>query len=203
MNNTVKNMLLGVLIAMAIVAGWLLAGNTLLQRSDPQYAMRLPEPVALPEFQLQDSNGNTLTSASLRGRWTLLFFGFTHCPDICPATLQQLALARRQLADDGEPLPDILLISVDPERDTPALLRSYTEHFGEGVDGATGSLEELRKLTGGLGIYFEREESDNENYSVAHSPQVIVVNDQGLYAGLFGAPHSVDRFTSDLPILMR
>ena len=132
------------------------------------------------------------------------FFGFTHCPDICPATLQMLSTARRTLAgdDDSATLPDILLISVDPDRDTPEILRDYTAHFGDGVSGATGPYTELAKLAGMLGVYFEKEETDSKNYNVVHSAHVFVIGPERKYNAVFSAPHSVKAFVSDLPIVM-
>ena len=175
--------------------------------SEPQHALRLPEPIELPGFSLLDQDGNVLTNAWFHKQWTLVFFGFTHCPDICPATLQVLMLPRQQLAaanPDGE-LPAILLGSVDPDRDSPAILKQYVAHFGNGVSGATGPQEELQKLTRTLGVYFAKEESpdgDPGNYSVAHSAHVIVIDRQGDYSAVFSAPHTVDAFVSDMPLLM-
>jgi protein SCO1/2 len=173
----------------------------------PQRATVLPVAQPLPEFSLRDDQGGLLTRASLTGGWHLLFFGFTNCPDICPVTLQQLATARRRLADDDQsPLPGILLISVDPERDSPEVLADYVSHFGDGVRGATGSIDELRTLTSALGIHFEKapsEPSDNNgNYAVNHSAAVLVIDPQARLKALFGAPHSIDAFVSDLPLIL-
>ena len=111
--------------------------------------------------------------------------------------------ARRQLADAGQdPLPRIVLVSVDPERDTPELMSQYVDYFGEGNLGITGELDEIRKLTNGLGIYFEKSMQNGGDYSVDHSAVVIVVNPGGRFHALFGAPHKAENFVHDLPILM-
>ena len=171
-------------------------------RGNPQHATVLPQPAPLPQFSLVDQSGAPFTEESLRGRWSLVFFGFTHCPDICPATLQQLAIARsRVLADGGNEFPNILLISVDPERDTPEILDSYVGHFGPGVAGVTGSLEELRKLTSALGIFFEKSGDENGAYSVDHAAVVIVVNKSAEFHALFSAPHNVEYFVNDIPLI--
>ena len=107
----------------------------------------LPNPDPVPSFALLDQHGSEIDESVFRGQWDLVFFGFTHCPDICPLTLQVLADARRQLAEQGaEPLPRIVLVSVDPERDTPEKLAQYIGYFGDQNAGITGELDELRKL---------------------------------------------------------
>lgn len=170
--------------------------------SEPKYATVLPSPAAVAEFALRDHTGAIFDRDSFRDRWSLVFFGFTHCPDICPATLQQLAIARSRLAVSGKPLPQILLISVDPERDTPGKLAEYVGHFGAGVIGVTGDLAELRKLTSGLGIWFGKSRGANDDYELEHSSAVVVINEDAELQALFSAPHSVDAFVADLPRIM-
>jgi len=206
---TNKSLTLVLLLGVAAAGAWLLGESKLTQQTEPQFALRLPQATGLPEFRLLDQNGDVLTNDWFKGRWTLVFFGFTHCPDICPATLQLLSAARRQMAaaDPAAMLPDILLISVDPERDTVDLLKQYVGHFGEGVSGATGSLAELGKLTHELGIYYERQPATSENepqdYNVAHSAHVVVIDQHANYHAVFSAPHSIEAFVTDMPILMR
>jgi protein SCO1/2 len=157
----------------------------------------------LPEFSLLNQHGEAIGRDVFEGQWDLLFFGFTQCPDICPLTLQVLANAQQQLADAGqEPLPRIVFVSVDPKRDTPDVIGEYVAHFSNNSLGITGSLDEIRKLTNGLGIFFEKEGSDEENYSVAHSAVVLVVDPNGRFHSLFGTPHEAENFVHDLPIIM-
>lgn len=170
-----------------------------------QRATELPDPMPLPDFQLQDQDGLPFTRDSLVGRQTLVFFGFTHCPDICPATLQQLALARTELGDrlpEGSSLPDILLISVDPYRDTADSLKAYTGYFGPGAYGATGEPENLAALTSALGIFHETGDTSQADYDVSHSASVLFVNSRAELQAIFGAPHDVESFAHDLLILM-
>ena len=171
-------------------------------RNIPQHATILPQAAALPRFSLLDQNGAEFNNESLNDQWSLIFFGFTHCPDICPATLQQLAIARSQILDAGEStFPNIILISVDPERDTPEVLAEYIGHFGDGMTGVTGSIDELRKLTSSLGIFFEKSAGENGNYSVDHSAVVIVINKNAEFHALFSAPHTIDHFVGDMPLI--
>ncbi|MDH5456798.1 MAG: SCO family protein, partial [Gammaproteobacteria bacterium] len=150
-----RNIIVAVALAIALVAGAFVAlrGQP---PAAPSAALVLPSPNPVPAFALINQHGEPVDQTVFQGHWDLVFFGFTHCPDICPTTLQVLATARQTLADNGrEPLPRIVLVSVDPERDTPEILGRYVDYFGAGNLGLTGTLEEIRKLTGGLGIYFE------------------------------------------------
>lgn len=172
-------------------------------RGVPQHATVLPQPAPLPQFSLVDHSGAPFAMESFRGQWSLIFFGFTHCPDICPATLQQLAIARSRVLAEGETeFPNILLISVDPERDTPEIMAEYVGHFGPGITGVTGSLDELRNLTSALGIYFEKTGEENGSYSVDHAAVVLVINRSAEFHALFSAPHDVEHFVSDIPLIM-
>ncbi|MDH3417720.1 MAG: SCO family protein, partial [Gammaproteobacteria bacterium] len=127
----------------------------------PRTATVLPATSELPEFSLLDQSGQVIGRNVFEGQWDLLFFGFTQCPDICPTTLQVLADAQRQLANAGQdPLPRIVLVSVDPERDTPDVIGQYVGHFGNDSLGITGPMDELRKLTNSLGIFFEKSKPD-------------------------------------------
>lgn len=197
-----KNFIVAIVLAMALAAGIFVA--TRLSAPTPlKTAFVLPAPMPLAEFSLVDQSGDAVTSDILRGHWNLVFFGFTHCPDICPATLQILATARSELAAAGQnPLPRIVLVSVDPERDTPELMGQYLDHFGNDNLGITGSLDELRKLTSGLGIYFERQPGDEENYSVDHSAAVLLINPDGQFHALFSGPHLVENYVHDFPLIV-
>ena len=186
----------------AIATGAWLSIQVLAPPPTLQKATLLPAPADLSEFSLQDQDNNLFERGSFEGRWSLVFFGFTHCPDVCPITLQVLSNARQQLLAEGHnELPRIVLVSVDPERDTPEILARYVTHFGDDTIGLTGELAEVRKLTDGLGVFFEKSGND-ENYSVDHSAVVIVVNPDGQFHALFGAPHEAEFFVHDLPILM-
>jgi protein SCO1/2 len=197
-----RNIIVAVALAIALAAGAFVAIRNQVPVA-PTSALVLPAPNPVPEFSLVNQNGEPVDQAVFEGQWDLVFFGFTHCPDVCPTTLQVLAAAKQALADDGrESLPRIVLVSVDPERDTPDILGRYVDYFGPGNLGLTGSLEEIRKLTGGLGIFFEKAPGDGENYSVDHSAAVLVIDPDGGFHALFSGPHVVDNYVHDLPILM-
>jgi len=171
----------------------------------PSYATVIPAPLPLPDFALLDHEGDLFDRQSMRGQWSLVFFGFTHCPDICPATLQQLAIARSKVlaAENGRDnsFPRITLISVDPERDTVEIMREYVGQFGADIRGVTGDIDELRKLTTAIGIFFEKSTESGEVYNIAHSGVVLLINPRAEFHALFSAPHDVQHFVNDVPLL--
>lgn len=197
-----RSLILALIVALALAAGAFFALRVQ-EPAVPVSALVLPDPDPIPSFALLDQHGSAIDESVFRGQWDLVFFGFTHCPDICPATLQVLAAARRELEISKlTPNLRIVLVSVDPERDTPEILAQYVDYFGEGNLGITGSLEEIRKLTTELGIYFEKQPPDDDNnYNVDHSGAVLVIDPEARFSALFGGPHLVDHYVHDLPII--
>lgn len=198
-----KNLLIAIALGIALAAGVVLALRHAQQPAAPVAATVLPAPVALPAFRLVDDDGAAIGPEVFSGHWNLVFFGFTNCPDICPLTLQKLSQVQKALAEAGRrPLPRVVLVSVDPERDTPERLRAYLDSFGAGNLGITGDTAEIRKLTEALGIWFQKTGAGGENYGVDHSAVVVVIGPDGRYRALFSAPHDVGTFVHDLPLLM-
>jgi len=197
-----RNRFIAAVALVAIATGaWL--SYQMMPAPVPLTATVLPVPGDLPEFSLFDHDGNAIGPDSFKGRWNLVFFGFTQCPDICPLTMQVLASAKQQLADAGQdPLPRIVLVSVDPERDTPELLGQYVRYFDQDNVGVTGDLAEVLKLTRGLGIWFEKSAIEGDNYSVNHSVAVLVINPDAQLHALFGGPHETADYVHDLPLIM-
>ena len=199
-----RNLIIALVAGVALAVGAWLALTTLSRSAVPLQATRLPSPAELPAFALVDHNGNQVDETVFDGHWNLVFFGFTHCPDICPITLQLLGNAKRELEAAGhEPLPRIVLVSVDPERDKPANLAEYIAAFGEGNLGLTGDLAELKKLTSVLGVFFEKRDTGDDYYAVDHSSVVIVIDPEGRYHAVFSSPHTVENFVHDVPLLMK
>ncbi|HEX5786568.1 MAG TPA: SCO family protein [Woeseiaceae bacterium] len=202
-----KNLIAAVVLGVALAAGIVLALVTAGNSAAPRAATVLPSPVSLPEFRLVDDDGRETGPEVFRGQWNLVFFGFTHCPDICPLTLEKLARVRERLARAGaDPLPQIVLVSVDPERDTPERLSAYVDSFGPGTLGLTGEIDEIRRLTEALGVWFEKSGagvsgSDPASYGVDHSAVVIVIGPDARYRAVFSAPHEIEDFVHDLPLL--
>lgn len=170
----------------------------------PERATVLPNPVPLPDFTLNDHDDEAFTRRSFEDQWSLVFFGFTNCPDICPLTLQQLAYARQRMAEDlaEDILPEIIFISVDPDRDNTQVIGAYVGAFGKGVKGVNGDLAEINKLTSAFGIFHSRTATDDGNYTVEHSAAVIVVNNRAEYHAVFSAPHDAADIARDMSLIM-
>ena len=197
-----RNLITAIVLGLALAVGIFMALR-MQTPVTPESALVLPTPSEVPEFSLVDQQGAAIDRTVFRGQWDLVFFGFTHCPDICPTTLQVLAAAKSALAAQGQtPLPRIVLVSVDPERDTPELLGEYVDYFGDGNLGITGTLEEITRLTSGLGIFFEKQSADGNNYAVDHSTAVLVIDPDGGFHAVFSGPHVVENYVHDLPIIM-
>lgn len=199
-----RSLIAGFLSGIAVAAGiWVAINATSEKAVAVRSATVLPVKADIPEFSLQTHAGEPADASIFVGQWDLVFFGFTHCPDVCPLTLKILQDARTELGQRGfEPLPRIVLVSVDPERDTPERLAAYIGAFGDGNLGLTGDVAELRKLTEGIGIFFEKRESDSENYQVDHSSVVLVIDPAGQFHALFSSPHRTENFVHDLPLLL-
>ena len=156
---------------------------------------------ALPEFELVNHNNQQLTRSSLNGKWSLMFFGYTHCPDICPTSLQTMSDMIAAIDD-----PDVLdavqvyFVSVDPERDKAEIIAAYVTYFNADFIGATAELEKLTPLTRSLGIAHDiRNKSEGStDYDVDHSSAIVLINPQAEYAGLFSAPHDALALARDL-----
>jgi len=197
-----KNLIFAIVLGSALAAGIFVA-TKVNEPADLQTAFAIPLPDPLPDFSLLDQNGQRVSADTFRGQWDLVFFGFTNCPDICPTTLQILASVKNELTEAGATtLPRIVLVSVDPERDTPQLMGQYVDYFGEGNLGVTGDIEGINMLTAALGIYFEKAPTADGGYSVDHSAAVLVINPAGEFSALFSAPHIVANYMHDLPIIM-
>ncbi|MCJ7814420.1 MAG: SCO family protein [Xanthomonadales bacterium] len=191
----------GVLSAVGGISFW----NVMQGPQQPSTAtlMVLPEPRVIADFDLVDSEGQPFSLQNLRGRWTLMFFGFTNCPDVCPSALYDLNLVTEQLEElSGEesPATQVVFVSVDPERDTLEKLSEYLGYFNPEFIGVTGSQAQLAPLTMQLGIAYEIEEHEPgaEKYIVYHSVSFLLTDPEGRLYGVFPAPHDAEKMTSDL-----
>lgn len=159
---------------------------------------RLDPPRPLPAFTLTDQRGQPFGAERFRGHWSLVFFGFTSCPEVCPTTLALLADVRRQL---GAGAPDLVFVSVDPERDTPERLAAYLPGFDAGITGLTGNPDALATLAGSLGVLYRRLPGPDGEYMMDHSVAVQVVDPKGGVAAVFTPPFTTAGLVADLRIL--
>jgi protein SCO1/2 len=162
----------------------------------------LPEPRVIDDFALQDDRGQPYTLDRLRGHWTLMFFGFTHCPDVCPTTLFELQNLKRELEQNtsAADIPQVVFVSVDPERDTAEKLLQYLSYFDPDFTGVTGPHERLQPFTRQAGIAYRIEEHDAgaTEYAVDHSSGILLFDPDGRLHGVFPAPHQSETMTGDL-----
>lgn len=162
----------------------------------------LPQGRSLPPVSLTDQDGQAVALQSLTGKWSLVFFGYTFCPDICPTTLAQL----RQLEDRLPPATrerlQVVMVSVDPQRDTPAQLKQYLAFFDPAYRGLTGELADIQQLSGALGIPFIPGDPSREDYTVDHSGNLALIGPDGTQRGFVRAPLNVARLAERLPQLV-
>ena len=153
----------------------------------------------LPKFVLEDHFGNGFTNKNLKNQWSFVFFGYTHCPDICPTTLALLNQVEKVLKKETDiDLPKTIFISVDPERDTVSQLAEYVPYFNPEFTGVTGSLENLQVLTKSLGIAFGKDsDTESKEYEVFHSSRIMLIDPEGRLKALFAFPHDVNQIASD------
>ena len=156
----------------------------------------------LDDFNLTADDGTSFNLETLKGQWNLLFFGYTHCPDVCPLTLHQLGQAKKALNESMQDSLNIIMISVDPDRDSKEILHQYVNSFNQKVTGATGRISEINKLTSQLGIFHTANKEEGQNYSVSHSAAVVMINRNAEFHAVFSAPHSTENFITDLPKIM-
>jgi protein SCO1/2 len=166
--------------------------------SPPAAATVLPEPLALPDVDLVDSAGKRFDLAAFRGRFTLLYFGFTRCPDVCPLTLKTLADARATLAARS-PLvvPQIVFVSVDPSRDSPAQIATYLGGFDSSFVGATAPPERLAPLLKALGVTVEKHRHGDDDYTVTHNDTIYVVGPGAELIAVASGPHVAATVAAD------
>lgn len=168
----------------------------------------------IKEFSLVTSSEKIFTQNDLRNHWTLMFFGFTHCPNICPTTLGMLSKAYEQLHGVYPDL-QVVLVSLDPERDSTTALAKYTANFHPDIIGVSGKMQELRKLQSQLGIYSERTEDvaknrrpgENRdpvsNYSLQHTTSILLINPKGKWVGMFKFGMSPSTFVAEFNANMK
>lgn len=141
-------------------------------------------------FTLVNQNGETVTEQTYLGKPTLWFFGFTHCPDVCPTTLGSLTNWLNQLGDDAKKL-NVVFVSVDPDRDSPANLKSYITAFHPQVSAATGTEEQLQAMTKQFMVYYAKvpvkQGEDPANYMVSHSSGILMADASGTFKGMLDA----------------
>lgn len=177
----------------------------------------MPTPRVLPAFSLQQSDGTALTGEELHGQWTLVFIGFTHCPDVCPTTLAQLASAQKQWAALPEASrPRVLFVSADPDRDTPKITGDYAHAFNNDSLAATAPVPELEAFARSMSLVFMKVPNESrpdesrpghngraDDYSIDHSASMVVLDPHARMAGVIVPPFDPKAIAEDLIALTK
>ena len=187
------------LVVSAFVAGLALSLAAVLWLVNPRLAAPgAPPPAAIGgPFRLLDQNGRTVTDADLKGHPFLVFFGFTHCPDVCPTTLFEISEVLRELGADADRL-GALFITVDPERDTPATLKDYLSSFDSHLVGLTGNLDVVSAVAKAYRVYFKKVPLDDGGYTMDHTAIVYLMDKEGRFVAPFSLRRTTEAAVADL-----
>ncbi|WPO99888.1 SCO family protein [Pseudomonas sp. HR96] len=162
----------------------------------------MKEPRGVPAVSMSDQDGSQVRLDKLTGHWTLVFFGYTFCPDICPTTLAQLRQIDSRLPAASRARLKVVFVSVDPQRDSPGQLKQYLGYFDPAFTGLVGTPESLEQLANGLSIPYIAPDTRQPNYSVQHSGNMALLGPDGTQRGLIRAPFNTEKVLAVLPGLL-
>ena len=158
----------------------------------PETYQPLPRAVDISEFSLYNQDAATINKQALKNHWTLMFFGYTFCPDVCPTTLAEMNQVAARVSNEQL---QVVLVSVDPERDSSEKLKDYIHYFNPKFQAWSGELSQLEDLARQLHIFFQKQPFQ-DSYLMDHSSQIVLINPQGQYVGFFTAPLNSDDIVS-------
>ncbi|WP_417659441.1 SCO family protein [Pseudidiomarina sp.] len=188
-----QKLLVSIVALVALVFGVVIYNN--LPKPEPQ-ALIYDPPRTLESFTLQSSLGNDVTNNNLQGQWTLLFTGYTFCPDICPTTMANLRKAMPDLQKHAEHPINVWMISVDPQRDTVQRVTDYAGFFGPEFVGVRAEHPQLYPFVNGLGLMYSIPDEGATDYLVNHSAAIVLVNPDGQRQAIFKAEHVMGEIPS-------
>ncbi|KQB55076.1 copper-binding protein [Pseudomonas endophytica] len=199
-----------ILVALIALAMGLAFNNLMTKPNQGNSAARseagiilLPQSRQLPAITLTNQNAEPVLINELKGQWSLLFFGYTYCPDICPTTLSQLRQIKSELPKEAQDNLQVVLVSVDPNRDTPKQLKKYLSYFDPQFVGLTPrSIEELQTLSNAVSIPFIPADTRKPNYTVDHSGNLALIGPDGTQRGFIRAPFNTQKMVAQLPGLV-
>jgi protein SCO1/2 len=168
-----RSILVGILVLMAAGIGWLTFDWYRTTGSGEPYG---------GSFALVDYNNNPITEAAFRGHPTAVFFGFTHCPEVCPTTLYELNGWLARIGDEGKDIR-AYFVSIDPERDTPELLKAYVSTVSDRIVGITGEPDKIAAMAKAFGIFARRVELEGGDYTMDHTASILLLDSAGAFAG--------------------
>lgn len=166
-------------------------------------AVLWPQPRPTQTISLVDQHRDAFSEDRLKGHWSFVFFGYTHCPDICPTSMLTLKQVSNLLSDDREPdtPTQFVFVSVDPDRDTPEVLADYISYFDDDFVGATGTKAEIDRVTMQFGAGYAKDsgpQSDRDTYLISHTASYFLVDPRGRIVGAFPPPHDPGTIASQL-----
>lgn len=193
-----KNILLLALIVLAATA----CGSGTVDPSQFKGTL-MPATIPASDFTLTNADGQEVQLSDFQDKIVLLYFGYTFCPDVCPSSLSDLKLVQNKLDESGEKI-QVIMVTVDPERDTPEKIAEYVNHFHPTFIGLSGTKEEVDAAGKGYGVYYEKHEgTEATGYLVDHTARIFVIEPDGTYRLSFGFGTPVDDIVSDLRLLLR
>jgi protein SCO1 len=152
-------------------------------------------------FRLVDQNGKTFTDADLKGKWSLVYFGYTHCPDACPTALNDISIALDELGPKRAAVQPVF-ITVDPERDTPAVLKDYVTSFDAPILALSGSADEIARAAKAYRVYYAKHPEAGGDYSMDHSSVIYVMDPEGRFTASFTHESSPEEIAARLKKLL-
>jgi protein SCO1/2 len=198
MKNTRWFLVLGVILGLGLIAWWAIP------RMMPHafHGTLLQSPSKAHDFSLVSHTGQRVKLSDYRGKLVLLYFGYTFCPDVCPATLSEIAGAMEILVEDSDEV-QVIMVSVDPERDTPSKLADYVAHFHPAFLGVTGTPDQIAEIATFYGIFYEKNQgSVATGYLVDHTATVTVVDQEGHVKLIFPFGTPAEAIAEDLDYLL-
>lgn len=188
-------------LVLVIALGWQV-GAQLRPHQFHGRVIQSPEPA--PDFELTGPGGRRVRLSDFRGKVVLLFFGYTFCPDVCPTTMRHLGEAMRLLPPDKAEQVQVIMISVDPERDTPERINEYVRHFHPSFIGLTGTPDEIAQVATLYGIFYQKEEGTAATgYLVTHTATVTLINKEGYIKLVFPFGTTPEQFAADIAYILR
>ncbi len=200
--------LLATVIATLAVLIVLYSSDKLLINTDQQSSLQhagiitLPKPRPLPKLNFQSTEGENIDTSAIENSWYLVYFGYTYCPDICPTSLAELKHIVGQMPEEVREQLQVLMVTVDPNRDSVKQLRAYLDFFDPDFKGWHGELEDVQTLSSALGIPFIPGDTTQPGYTVDHSGNLAIIDNQGRQFGFIQAPFQINKVAEQLSQLI-
>jgi len=193
MNGVKGAIVLGLVLISALIAGWWISPPGPDQQLKDASGVEMFNGGQLTNLAFINEYGAPAELNQLKGRWTLMFFGYTYCPDICPMTLMHLSKLMKRLSDAERAQLNVVLVSVDPERDKPDNMSQYMDYFNPDFMALTGNPDNMKKLASRLNAFYARVDRDDGGYLMDHSANIVLLDPELTYRGYIEPPHDPSR----------